>query len=160
MKSFLPWEIVMKLRATVIVGMVLVFEGVARSPADDADASARKLLTGTWICQSAVNDGKPLNAEIVKKLRLVMTRDQYATYKGEQLLFAGPYKLRPSKSPAEIDVFSTEGESKDKPAQGIYSLEGDTLKLCYTMPGKERPKDFESKAGSEASFIVWKRTKP
>ena len=34
-----------------------------------------------------------------------------------------------------------------------------TLTICYTMPGKDRPKGFESAPGSAATLVVWKRGK-
>jgi uncharacterized protein (TIGR03067 family) len=127
---------------------------------EDAVNKDRSKLQGTWTCQSAQRDGKPVPEGTVKQLRLVLTKDKYATHKGEELLFESEYKIDPEKKPKEIDIIATEGENKGKPARGIYLLEEDTLKLCYTMPGKERPKEFESKAGTGATFAVWKRSKP
>jgi hypothetical protein len=42
---------------------------------------------------------------------------------------------------------------------GIYELEGNTWKVCYAMPGKERPKDFSAKEGSGQTLAVWEREK-
>ena len=44
-----------------------------------------------------------------------------------------------------------------KEAHGIYVLDGDTLRICYTMPGERRPTAFESAAGSKAFLVQWKR---
>lgn len=120
-----------------------------------------KELAGTWTCTSAVNDGKPIADDIVKELRLTLTADGgYKTTRGDQVLFDSTCKLDSSQTPKHIDMIGTEGDNKGKAAQGIYALEGDVLKICYTMPGGERPKDFESKAGSGATLVVWKRAKP
>ena len=61
---------------------------------------------------------------------------------------------------AQINMIATEGENKGKPAQGIYALDGDMLKICYTLPGKDRPTAFDSKPGSAATLVIWKRAKP
>jgi len=126
----------------------------------EVDREDANKLQGTWACVSGENAGKPIPEGTVKKLRLVLTQDKYATHRGDELLFESTYKLDATKSPWQIDIIGTEGENKGKAAQGICRLEGDTLTLCYTMPSKDRPKQFESKAGSEATLTVWKRTKP
>lgn len=124
-----------------------------------ADNDADK-IQGTWTCVSGEKDGTPIPADVVKQLKLKLTKDKYATRKGDELLFESEYKLDASKKPAEIDIIGTEGDLKGKAAKGIYQLDGDTLKLCYVMPGGERPKEFSAKAGSGATFTVWKRSKP
>jgi uncharacterized protein (TIGR03067 family) len=57
-------------------------------------------------------------------------------------------------------MVGTEGNLTGKEAQGIYLIQGDTLRICYTMPGKPRPTVFESHAGSGAYLMVWTRQKP
>src|SRR5262249_36174428 len=60
----------------------------------------------------------------------------------------GVYHLDPSKSPKQID-FTTLGEFR-RTGLGIYTLDGDTLKLCISIdPEKvdQRPKEFTTKAG-------------
>jgi uncharacterized protein (TIGR03067 family) len=116
---------------------------------------------GVWTCVSATNDGKSVAEETVKKLRLSITKEGgYKTERGGQVLFDSTCKIDPATNPKQIDLIGTEGENKGKAAQGIYKLDGDILTICYTMPGKERPTGFESKPGSEATLVVWKRGKP
>ena len=114
-------------------------------------------MEGTWTCISATVNGKPLPEATVKLLRLTLTKDRYKTEKGNEVLFDSSYKLDPSQNPPHINIVGTEGDLKGKEAQGIYSIAGDILKICYTMPGRKRPTAFESIAGSEAHFIVWQR---
>ena len=38
---------------------------------------------------------------------------------------------------------------------GIYELDGDKLKVCFTYPGGQRPKEFSDKL----LMMVWKREK-
>ena len=42
---------------------------------------------------------------------------------------------------------------------GIYSLEGDSLKLCLEAASRPRPKTLESKEGETTHAFVLKRTK-
>jgi len=114
-------------------------------------------LTGNWNCVSATVDGKALPADVVGQLQLSLTNSRYQTKKGDQVLFDSAYSLGASKRPKEINIIGTEGDLAGKPAQGIYEIDGDALTLCYTMPGKERPKQFQSSEGSEAHLTVWRR---
>lgn len=144
----------------VFVSVVAVGLLAAGASLDDKNKEEVEKLAGTWTCVSGVNDGKPLADETTQKLHLTLTKGGgYKTERGKQVLFDSMYKIDPGKQPKQIDLVGTEGENIGKTAQGIYLLEGDTLKVCYTMPGAERPKDFESKAGSAATLVVWKRVK-
>jgi len=116
-----------------------------------------KELEGRWACVSAVVDGQQLPKETVGLLRLTLTRDRYKTEKGSEVLFDSSYAVDAAKSPKQISMIGTEGNLKGKEAQGIYSIEGDTLRICYTMPGDKRPEKFESASGSKAYLVIWKR---
>lgn len=114
-------------------------------------------ILGEWTCVSATIDGRPTTGDTAKELRLSLTADRYKTERGGQVLFDSSYKTDAAREPALIEMIGTEGELKDKPALGIYKLDGDTLTMCYVMPGKERPKTFESLPNSGAFLVVWKR---
>jgi hypothetical protein len=53
----------------------------------------------------------------------------------------------------------TDGFTKGKTQLGIYELEGDTFKACFSKPGTDRPADFTSKPGDGRTFSIWKRVK-
>jgi hypothetical protein len=63
--------------------------------------------------------------------------------------------VNPSAKPAAIDFEHTERVFKGKTWEGIYVLEGDTLRTCDNAPdlAKDRPAAFEtkSKSGSASS---------
>jgi uncharacterized protein (TIGR03067 family) len=130
----------------------LVASAEERTPDNDSRA-----LRGTWSCTAAVIDGKPLADNVVKALRLTLTADRYKTERGDEILFDSTYHLDPRTNPKQIEMTGTEGDAAGKPALGIYALDGDTLKICYTLPGHDRPKDFASPPGSKTFLITWKR---
>src|SRR5436190_23449703 len=136
--------------AACLVGMAAIGKGEA--PLD------AKNIVGTWSCLSAVIDGQPLADDTARQLRLTLTADRYKTERGEQVLFDSTYKINAAKSPAQIDMIGTEGELTGKAALGILKLDGDSLTMCYVMPGKDRPAAFESQPQSGVFLVVWKRS--
>ena len=125
----------------------------------EIDANVASRMTGTWSCVAATINGKPLADTTVKKLHLTMTATRYKTERGDEVLFDSTYRLDTTKTPMLISMVGTEGDLAGKEAQGIIAVEGDTLKICYTMPGKPRPVSFASATNSEAYLIIWKREK-
>jgi uncharacterized protein (TIGR03067 family) len=141
----------------ILVTLALGINSARREKTMDSDTEK---LAGVWNCTSATNDGKALPAEIVRELRLTLTNEGgYKTERGKQVLFDSTYTLDVNKKPKQIDMIGTEGELRGKAALGIYKFDGDALTICYTMPGGDRPTEFESKPGSKATLAVWKRAK-
>jgi uncharacterized protein (TIGR03067 family) len=127
--------------------------------AAEKEINVTSRMSGTWSCVAATINGKPLADTTVKKLRLTMTDTRYKTERTDEVLFDSTYRLDTTKAPVHINMVGTEGDLAGKEAQGIIGVEGDTLKICYTMPGKPRPISFVSATNSEAYLIVWKREK-
>jgi uncharacterized protein (TIGR03067 family) len=141
---------------TTLAVIAIVLMTVATHARGQAPMNDSRIL-GVWSCSSATIDGRPLAEETAKELRLTLTADRYKSERGGQVLFDSTYRTDASTSPARIEMIGTEGDLKDKAALGIYKLEGDTLTMCYVMPGKERPVAFESQPQSGAFLVVWKR---
>lgn len=101
-------------------------------------------------------DGQRLPAQTAQELRLSLTNDRYRTSKGDQVLFDSSYRLEAGD---KIFIVGNEGDLAGKEAQGIFKLEGETLTICYVMPGGPAPTAFESAPGSKAYLITWQRLK-
>ena len=114
-------------------------------------------LEGDWTCAYAVVDGKPMADAKAQILRLTLTSKRYTTQMGPEVLFDSTYTTDTTKKPKEIEMIGTEGAMRGKSALGIYELQDDRLTICYTLPGKPRPTDFESRPGSGAYLVTWKR---
>ena len=128
--------------------------------ADEKTAPEKEEMTkfqGTWAVTSAERDGKPDQA--LKGARITFEGDTF-TRKTEADTVHGTYRLDPKQSPKETGATYTDGPLRGKKVFGIYSLEGDSLKICYSEPGKNAPLDFTSKPGSGRILLVLKRDKP
>lgn len=127
------------------------------------DAALKKELTrlqGAWAMVSGSADGQPMPAQLVKQMKRVCHGDQTTTSMSGRIYFKATIRLDPSQSPKHIDYQMTEGFSKGQKQLGIYEVEGDTFKSCFSKPGAERPTDFSSTPGDGRTLSVWKRDKP
>lgn len=115
------------------------------------------MLQGAWSCLICENDGRTVPDEMRLKLRLELTDNIYRTKAGDQLLFEGEYLVRTRVHPHEMDILATSGPFQGQSALGIYEVSGDELKLAYVMPGKQRPKEFASIAGSGVANTTWRK---
>ena len=124
---------------------------------EDGEPAAKKNLDiqGVWILQSAVTGGQSVKDEIqiVLKNNLMIWNE-----KGSVMGFS--YKIIAEKEPNQIDLTSLEeGKTKGKSVLGIYKCDGDTLTLCESAPGKDRPTRFSAAKGpgSGTSLQIFRR---
>jgi uncharacterized protein (TIGR03067 family) len=131
---------------------------IAAAPAtDDAKKDADAIL-GTWKVESVEQEGQ--KNEGGGAMALTFKKDTYTVSVEGNEIEEGGYKLDPEKKPKTIDFTITKGNDKGKKQQGIYSLDGDTMKICVTMPEKDdRPKEMSTKAGTMHILFVLKRDK-
>jgi uncharacterized protein (TIGR03067 family) len=114
-------------------------------------------IQGTWQVESVIEKGKAMPADMVKGLRMEFKGNRIKTTikaEGKEDTKEITFKLDPTKNPKWMDV-----DIDGKMGTGIYSLEGDTLKICHGEIGDPRPTEFSSKEGSKTSLAVMKRVK-
>jgi uncharacterized protein (TIGR03067 family) len=109
--------------------------------AKDSRNEEAKKLQGTW------------QKEVV---RYVIRGDTIMSSVDGEVKGKDTYEVDPNAKPPTIDL---KMEKEGGVALGIYSLDGDTLTICWTERGKVRPKDFSSKPGSGFDLFVLKREK-
>src|SRR5262249_26169293 len=116
-----------------------------------------KKLQGTWVVVSCEGDGEKVPKEILEKevVRFVIGPDTITIKVDGESKGEDRYTLNPNADPKTIDLSDTEGRK----ALGIYSLEGDKLRICWTERGKARPTEFATKPGSGFDLFVLKREK-
>ena len=120
-------------------------------------AQDRNTIEGTWILVSAELAGKKLPDQGLKDTRLILSDGHY-TYQNDQ----GTYKLLPSEEPyaaKSMDITGTAGPNKGKTFLAIYELTGDTLRICYDLEGKLRPREFTTLLGTRQFLAVYTKAK-
>jgi uncharacterized protein (TIGR03067 family) len=124
------------------------------------DAADLKALQGAWqLVEIATPDG-PIPADEIKGAKVTIKDDKLTLEWLDQGKKEFTIKLDPSLKPKAIDLTALNDSFKGTTTQGIYSLDGDALKLCVgNQEVKARPKEF--KAGKEGDVMVlsYKRIK-
>jgi RNA polymerase sigma-70 factor (ECF subfamily) len=132
----------------------------ASAPQQDEVKKEMEKFQGTWKTVSVERDGEPVvPEEELKDLKLYITGDKRVLKVREAVRSQGTYKLDPTKSPKAIDITVSEGPLQGQTVYGIYEIDGDTQKICLTLEGKERPKEFKSTPGSGHLLQVFQREK-
>src|ERR1051326_5045559 len=99
-----------------------------------------ELLQGRWEIQRAVMFGDQMSqSHISFKGDVIITRQSILD--GEDFASAATYVIDWSSTPRRIDIRTSAGQSY----LGVFELRGDTLTLCWSVSGTERPHGFWSK---------------
>jgi uncharacterized protein (TIGR03067 family) len=125
----------------------------ARNPKDDG-----KKIQGSWKPVAAELGGKPFPDEVLKTMKLVVTDGKYTVTVGKQT-DEGTVKLDPAKKPRAMDIVGTKGPNEGKKIPAIYELTDTTLRICYDLSGKARPKEFKTRADTQLFLVEYKRQK-
>jgi uncharacterized protein (TIGR03067 family) len=126
-------------------------------PARDDVKKELKKLQGEWVMAELEIDGRPVPGEKFKGTTLVIRGDKY-TVKVKGRSYETTFTLDPGRKPKALDMFFPDGPNAPKVSKGIYSLEGDTFKLCRAQaPGQPRPKEFATWPDTGVFLVTWKR---
>jgi RNA polymerase sigma-70 factor (ECF subfamily) len=128
--------------------------------ADRTKGDKEKLL-GTWELTAAEAQGRAAGDE-VKLQRMVFKPDKMTTVKADGTEHEQTWTIDPKAKPKAIDIVPQDGPPTEKGQtfKGIYSLEGDALKICMAGPNMERPTEFTTKEGSPSMLLTFKRQPP
>ncbi len=120
-------------------------------------------LQGAWKVASVVEDGKKED-EDVEKGTVWTFRDTTLKIRQTKGVVTEFYrfKLDETTKPKSIDMveWDKEFDDADERKEGVYSLDGDTLKICLSLTKGDRPTALASKEGS--GYFLWtlKRDRP
>ncbi len=146
------------LAATAARAPMALADDPAASKAADADLKA---LQGTWECVALEREGNETPPENLKGSLAVYEGNRLTLYRDGDPYRLGLVTLNPAAKPkAAINTWDLNGPYADRTLPGIYSIEGDTLKLCYAHAGEDRPTEFTTKSGPGFLCLTYKRKKP
>jgi uncharacterized protein (TIGR03067 family) len=144
----------MTLRPFVAFVLVLSFSAVAWTGDAKDDA-----LEGAWLPSAAELGGQKFPDEVRETMKLVVKDGKYSVTVGTKV-DQGTIKLIGSAKPKAMDITGTDGPNKGKTIPAIYERNGDTLRVCYDLAGKNRPTEFKTEKGSQLFLVTYKREKP
>ncbi len=146
--------------------MVAVLSGRHGYAGEQTPKEELDRLQGVWRCAKVAMNGREVGFAEAQTMSVI--------FEGGKVVFAQkiedgeeakgpatPFRIDSARTPKEIDI-GGKGEFK-----GIYSVEGDTLKLMHVLgktgqpiPKLDRPKAFAPKAGDGFLYFECKRAKP
>jgi uncharacterized protein (TIGR03067 family) len=127
--------------------------GPATRRADDRDR-----IQGTWGFGSVIDQGK--EQPMPKENRVVITSDTLKIVYPKDDPMGWRYTIDPTKSPKEMDWIVEIDPGHPIRQLAIYTLDGDTLKICSAAAGNPRPTTFESRKGDFGGLWILKRAAP
>ena len=112
--------------------------------APTGEADPKKEILGTWEGYMANPDGSPHG-----EIRLEITADTITASnpRGGQTMGAGTYKISSATNKLKrIDAKGTSGQFQNKSYEGVFSIDGKTLKWCSANdnPNSKRPNDLKT----------------
>jgi len=145
--------------------MVLAgFMGVVDRPLPKKDVAKddAKLLQGTWRVTLLQSRGRPFPEERLRQLdyKLIIQGQEFYFMLQNRKTQGMQFKVDPASKPKAIDLTPMTGRGKGQTILAIYSLEGDTLRICQPIRGGKRPSDFISSVGTRQNVMILKREKP
>jgi uncharacterized protein (TIGR03067 family) len=148
--------ILVALAATSFKSAVIADDPPSRQAARDD----LKKLQGTWECVSMEREGDVVPPEHFKGSSVVYEDDLATLYRDGEFFRRGIITLDPSKTPKRINTWDLAGPYADDSVPGIYEIDGDTLKICFSRPKIARPTEFTTKKEPGFLYCVYKRKKP
>ena len=145
----------------LFIGLIFSLNGLVVTAADtkeEAIKKDRKRIEGTWKVVALEVGGNKSSDEDARKLTVVNGADGSWSLRSDgREISQGTTVIDPLKTPSTIDFTPTSGGGKGNLHQGIYEVNENTRKLCFTPPGHARPNEFVSQLGTEQILVTFER---
>ena len=125
-------------------GLTLTSSAQAQLGRTTAEPDPKKEILGTWEGYMADADGSR-HGDI--KLEITAETITASNPRGGQTMGAGTYKISSATNKTKrIDAKGTSGQFQGKNYEGIFTIEGKTLKWCSANdnPNSKRPNDLKT----------------
>jgi erythromycin esterase len=143
-----------------VFGRMVAWFAEKRSPIESVIKRDVDHMQGKWEAVLMNRDGEiqPLQGALAN-LQLLVEGDHRTIRSGQTVFTEAFYRLNPTSDPPSIDFVVTKGGLRGQIMLGIYVISGDSLRVCYAVPGRERPRDFTPKPGSGHALQEMKRSR-
>jgi len=118
-----------------------------------------KQLKGVWAVTSLEMDGEEVQPASLVGAAVEVAGRKFIS-QGMGAVYQGMLAVHPEADPAQFELVFTKGPEEGNTAYGIYSLEGDTWRICLTTRGSDRPTEFATKPGTGHALETLKRGRP
>lgn len=115
-------------------------------------AQEKEGIDGAWVVVSVEFAGQTVGELKGATLLLADGKKTFRMPQGAEE--EGAYTLDSTKTPKQIDATTV---GKPGVVKGVYSLDGDTLRMCFAHQGGQRPDGFATQQGSDCLLMVLKR---
>lgn len=139
-----------------------IFAGLCLLPlallAEEGRKANRIDLDGTYRIVSGEKDGKPEPKERIEGAVVTIKGNKISmTDKDTKEFSACTFTIDSKKKPHAITMTSTAAK-KGEVARGIIEKDGDSVKLCYALPGAAVPTTFTTKKDQHC-FVLKKKSR-
>jgi uncharacterized protein (TIGR03067 family) len=124
--------------------------------ADDTDKSEQKALAGTWQPEKAELAGSVWAETLLKTIVLKLEGENYQVSVAGKL-DKGQCSYDASAAPKRLTIRGTEGPNAGKTFLCIYEHDGDALRVCYDLSGKQFPTEFATAKDTLLYLVTYKR---
>ena len=118
-------------------------------------------LQGTWVEATCEWKGENVvfNEQRPRWTRTIKGNRSFIGDENGEAIHDLTFSLKPGQRPKAIDVEVTQGPDSGQTNVGIYQFDGNSLKICWTIAGQERPTEFTTKrATGGICFQIWRRS--
>lgn len=127
--------------------------------ATEPDAGVPQELRGMWQATALEAHGQSAPPMIVEGFRVEFTGDKMIIKKRTSRIdLESVVKVNAATSPQSMDLTSLNGPKKGQTTLGIYSLQGDVLKICTCeFSNDPRPTEFSTRENDRLGVMTLRR---
>jgi len=114
-------------------------------------------LKGTWKVVRAERNGQIFPAEVVQGM-VVIVQGPRMVIKDQRRTEIASIEVDTTKEPKHLQMTPVDENGPPAvPAEGIFDVQGTTLRLCWAKNGRARPTEFLTRIRSDTVYLLLER---